>query len=647
MAYRLGQANGGQNYGYGGAGYKGMAQPGKGSLPNTSSTQGQFSYDAILQATDGFSSARKIGDGGFGPVFKGTLLHTPVAVKVLKAGSGQGVDHFDQEVRLLSALRHPNLVTLLGFSVGPKGERCLVYELLSGGSVDDYLASAWAKDGKRPVLSWSERLKISAGAARGLLFLHSGTPPVVHLDFKGANVLLDDLKNAKVGDFGLARQMTPSQPAANNAAYGRSPFNGANINAYGANNAYGAKTHVSTNHLVGTLGFICPEYAASGHFDARCDVFSFGVFLLQMLSGRPALSPQENGPTLVETFKRAAEVSPDALYELRDARANWPPALFHGLWAVARECVRSRRSKRPDMATVLDQLAALDRTAGADASSGAGVAAAHQTGAAGGAAAIINEAPPPAPGQFGNQPLPPRTEARVNEEQYKRPQGGCPGGVGAAAPASPPKHQGQGLYNAGSAPAPVGAAPPRGAPMAGRQLVGMAAMAAAPYATSSAGRVQESETMRQQAIAEKLAELRKGGLGAAGAAPRAGAYGSPIRNDKEAPAGVRGQRAGAAVGEVVPPFATNYGPSSGADNWGGEDAEEAGRQPGDLVPGPDRIQELQQEQRAAAEMAARMNKTSAGWWPSDGGTTLSRADAPQRPGSAVDASRQRAAGVGT
>ncbi|KAL7243938.1 hypothetical protein ACSBR1_016205 [Camellia fascicularis] len=209
-------------------------------------------FDKILAATNNFSTTNKLGEGGFGPVYKGKLEDgQQVAVKRLSRHSGQGVEEFKNEIILISKLQHRNLVRLLGCCIEGE-EKLLVYEYMTNKSLDTFLFDAT----KRVKLDWAKRFHIIQGIARGLLYLHRDSClRVIHRDLKASNILLDDHMNSKISDFGLARTFQVTQELAN------------------------------THKVVGTFGYMSPEYAMGGLFSEKSDVYSFGVLLLEMVSG--------------------------------------------------------------------------------------------------------------------------------------------------------------------------------------------------------------------------------------------------------------------------------------------------------------------------------------------------------------------------
>ncbi|XP_049936327.1 uncharacterized protein LOC116263644 [Nymphaea colorata] len=214
----------------------------------------QISLRIIQLATDNFSEENKLGEGGFGSVFKGRFRNgqLEVAVKRLSASSGQGLKEFRNEVRLIAKLQHKNLVRLIGCCL-EKGEKLLIYEYMPNTSLDAFLKDPM----KRSTLDWEKRYNIILGTARGVLYLHQDSRLcVIHRDLKAGNVLLDENMNPKISDFGMARIFSASQGQAN------------------------------TKVIVGTYGYMAPEYAMSGLFSVKSDVYSFGILLLEIISGQ-------------------------------------------------------------------------------------------------------------------------------------------------------------------------------------------------------------------------------------------------------------------------------------------------------------------------------------------------------------------------
>nr|XP_043619207.1 cysteine-rich receptor-like protein kinase 10 [Erigeron canadensis] len=213
----------------------------------------QFDLDSIREATNNFLDDNKIGEGGFGPVYKGVFASgVEVAVKRLSKSSGQGSLEFINEVILMAKLQHRNLVRLLGFSLEAE-EKLLIYEYVSNKSLDYFLFDP----NRHGHLDWPKRYKIIGGITRGMLYLHEDSRlRIIHRDLKASNILLDVNMNAKISDFGLARIVGVDQTEAN------------------------------TNRIVGTYGYMSPEYAVHGHFSVKSDVFAFGVVMLEIISGQ-------------------------------------------------------------------------------------------------------------------------------------------------------------------------------------------------------------------------------------------------------------------------------------------------------------------------------------------------------------------------
>lgn len=212
-----------------------------------------FSFVSILEATNSFAQENKLGQGGFGPVYKGKLLDgREIAVKRLSRSSGQGLTEFKNELILITKLQHMNLVRVLGCCI--KGEeKMLIYEYMPNKSLDFFLFDPM----RRAELDWRKRFNIIEGVAQGLLYLHKYSRlRVIHRDLKASNILLDGNMNPKISDFGMARIFGQNELEAN------------------------------TNRVVGTYGYMSPEYAMEGNFSVKSDVFSFGVLILEIVSGR-------------------------------------------------------------------------------------------------------------------------------------------------------------------------------------------------------------------------------------------------------------------------------------------------------------------------------------------------------------------------
>lgn len=294
---------------------------------NLGFSKSTFTYEELALATDGFSDANLLGQGGFGYVHMGVLPNgKEIAVKQLKAGSGQGDREFQAEVDIISRVHHKHLVSLVGyFNTG--SERMLVYEFVPNDTLEFHL------HGKgRPVMDWPTRLKIALGSAKGLAYLHEDChPKIIHRDIKASNILLDFKFEAKVADFGLAKFSSD------------------------------VNTHVSTR-VMGTFGYLAPEYAASGKLTDKSDVFSFGVMLLELITGRRPVDATQSymEDSLVDwarpLLNRALE---DRNYDsLVDARLqdNYDENEMARMVACAAACVRHSARRRPRMSQIVRAL---------------------------------------------------------------------------------------------------------------------------------------------------------------------------------------------------------------------------------------------------------------------------------------------------
>ncbi|XVF67321.1 hypothetical protein PTKIN_Ptkin10aG0111600 [Pterospermum kingtungense] len=216
----------------------------------------KFSLVELANATSNFKG-EKLGEGGFGAVYRGYLrdLDTYVAVKRISKASKQGIKEYVAEVKIISRLRHKNLIKLIGWC-HEKGELLLVYEFMANGSLDSHLFKG------KSLLTWEVRYKIVQGLASALSYLHEeGDHCVLHRDIKTNNVMLDSSFNAKLGDFGLARLV---------------------------DHAKGSQT----THLAGTMGYMAPECVSSGKFNKESDVYSFGIVALEIACGRRSIEPK-------------------------------------------------------------------------------------------------------------------------------------------------------------------------------------------------------------------------------------------------------------------------------------------------------------------------------------------------------------------
>ncbi|CAA0835064.1 Protein kinase superfamily protein [Striga hermonthica] len=303
------------------------------SIPKESNIAAQtFTFRELAAATNNFRPECLVGEGGFGRVYKGHLQGTEqvVAVKQLDRNGLQGNREFLVEVLMLSLLHHPNLVNLIGYCADGD-QRLLVYEYMPLGSLEDHLHDLPV--GKEP-LDWNTRMKIAAGAAKGIEYLHDkANPPVIYRDLKSSNILLDEGFFPKLSDFGLAK-LGP----------------------------VGDKTHVSTR-VMGTYGYCAPEYAMTGQLTLKSDVYSFGVVFLEIITGRRAID-NTKGPAehnlvlwakpLFKDRRKFAKMA-DPLLEGR-----YPMRGLYQALAVAAMCLQEHAATRPlmrDVVTALTYLA--------------------------------------------------------------------------------------------------------------------------------------------------------------------------------------------------------------------------------------------------------------------------------------------------
>ncbi|XP_015165127.1 putative proline-rich receptor-like protein kinase PERK6 [Solanum tuberosum] len=227
--------------------------------------QRNYTYDDLANATGGFSKTNLLGQGGFGYVHKGILPNgKEIAVKSLKSNSGQGEREFQTEVETISRVNHRHLVSLVGYCIAGS-QRMLVYEFIPNDTLEYHLHGSG-----NPVMNFPTRLKIATGTAKGFAYIHEDCHPrIIHRDIKGANILLDNNFEAKVADFGLAKL------AADNF------------------------THVSTR-IMGTFGYLAPEYASTGKLTEKSDVYSYGVMLLELITGHRPTDVNSDGDNLVD-----------------------------------------------------------------------------------------------------------------------------------------------------------------------------------------------------------------------------------------------------------------------------------------------------------------------------------------------------------
>lgn len=309
-----------------------------------------FSFNDLKTATKNFRSDSLIGEGGFGYVYKGWIDEQTlspsrpgsgmvVAVKRLKPEGFQGHKEWLTEVNYLGKLHHPNLVKLIGYCLDGDN-RLLVYEFMPKGSLENHLF----RRGPQPV-SWGTRIKVAIGAAEGLSFLHDAESQVIYRDFKASNILLDAEFNAKLSDFGLAK----AGPT-------------------------GDRTHVSTQ-VMGTQGYAAPEYVATGRLSTKSDVYSYGVVLLELLTGRRALDKSRVGAeqNLVDWAKPYLG-DRRKLFRIMDTKleGQYPQKAAFTVATLALQCLNPDSKSRPKMSEVLEELKKLQDLKNANKSSQAG-----------------------------------------------------------------------------------------------------------------------------------------------------------------------------------------------------------------------------------------------------------------------------------
>ncbi|PPS11397.1 hypothetical protein GOBAR_AA09245 [Gossypium barbadense] len=280
-----------------------------------------FNYAELKAATEDFSPANKLGEGGFGPVYKGRLDDgRAIAVKQLSAVSRQGKSQFVTEIATISAVQHRNLVKLYGCCIEAE-QRLLVYEFLENKSLDQILF------GKSLDLNWTTRYDICLGVARGLAYLHEESRVrIVHRDVKSSNILLDSDLTPKISDFGLAKLYDDK------------------------------KTHISTR-VAGTIGYLAPEYAMRGHLTEKTDVFAFGVVCLEIVSGRPNADSglEEQQMYLLEWAWHLHEV--DREVELVDSNlSEFDEEEVKRVIGIALLCTQTSLLQRPSMSRVVAML---------------------------------------------------------------------------------------------------------------------------------------------------------------------------------------------------------------------------------------------------------------------------------------------------
>ncbi|XP_058724979.1 U-box domain-containing protein 35-like isoform X2 [Vicia villosa] len=270
----------------------------------------QYTLEEIENATKNFSLSMKIGEGGYGPVFKGQLDHTHVAIKILRPDAHQGRKQFLQEVEVLCNIRHPNMVLLLGAC---QDYGCLVYEYMDNGSLEDRLF----RKHNSPPIPWQKRLEICYEIATALLFLHQTKPEsIVHRDLKPANILLDKNFVSKISDVGLSRLVPPS--------------------------VADSVTQYHMTSAAGTLCYIDPEYQQTGKLTAKSDIYSLGIMFLQIITARPPMGLSHQVKKAIENGNFVDMLDPVVM--------DWPTDEALAFAKLALSCAELSKKDRPDLA---------------------------------------------------------------------------------------------------------------------------------------------------------------------------------------------------------------------------------------------------------------------------------------------------------
>lgn len=292
-----------------------------------------FTFKQLQSATGGFGKSNIIGHGGFGLVYRGVLNDgRKVAIKLMEQAGKQGEEEFKMEVELLSRLHSTYLLALLGYC-SDSNHRLLVFEFMANGGLQEHLYPISGSNAISSKLDWETRLRIALEAAKGLEYLHEHvSPPVIHRDFKSSNILLDRNFHAKVSDFGLAK--------------------------LGSDKAGG---HVSTR-VLGTQGYVAPEYALTGHLTTKSDVYSYGVVLLELLTGRvPVDMKRPPGEGILVSWALPRLTDREKVIEIMDSAMEGQYSMKEVVQvaAIAAMCVQPEADYRPLMADVVQSLVPL------------------------------------------------------------------------------------------------------------------------------------------------------------------------------------------------------------------------------------------------------------------------------------------------
>ncbi|KAJ4801363.1 cysteine-rich RECEPTOR-like kinase [Rhynchospora pubera] len=279
-----------------------------------------FDFNHIAKATDNFSLYNKLGEGGFGPVYKGVLQDGfEIAVKRLSSQSGQGLVEFRNEIQLIAKLQHKNLVRLVGWCI-KGGERLVIYEFMPNKSLDCFIFEE-----REALLNWERRFVIIEGIAQGIVYLHQHSRlRIIHRDLKASNILLDSEMNPKISDFGMARIFEPKELQAN------------------------------TGRIVGTYGYMAPEYASEGLFSIKSDVFSYGVLVLEIISSKKSMGFHRYGDFL-NLLGYAWDRWNDGKYSelISPTLIEAPQVQIERCIHVALLCVQENPADRPTMSDVI------------------------------------------------------------------------------------------------------------------------------------------------------------------------------------------------------------------------------------------------------------------------------------------------------